>query len=141
MGPTVEFLDFVLYKPVPFEGKIEYRPTLRDNGVLLAHTSAHMPKAHVEWPLNFIMRLRGRSSTLEMFEAAKQKFLQKLRSNNFSEEVIGYLKSETVFSNVTDHKLDSAHAKDLLKQAFRTDVQVKLAFCNHGQALKDSLVV
>ena len=84
---SIAFLDVQIYRP-DSGFFLAYRPTLRDNGQLLAVDSMHPSSIPVSWPLAFIYRIYNRISDLGVFAASKLVFLNRLRCAEFPDFLI-----------------------------------------------------
>ena len=98
-GESVEFLDFQVVKPRDFvtTGFLGYRPVLRDKGPILSFFSSHSNSVHMSWPIAYVVRLWKRSSHLEYFVAAKNKFLSVLRQHCFPDFLVAHYDNCTRF--------------------------------------------
>ena len=86
---NIAFLDMRICKEVKGDRAIIYtKAVIRENGTLLAPTSAHPFSLHCRWPISFVLRLRNRCSRQMDFEESRETFLQKLRTNRFPTELI-----------------------------------------------------
>ena len=96
VGP-VEFFDFELVKSPHYvsNGRLDYRPVLRDKGPLLSYLSAHPQHVHFTWPVAYLMRLHRRSSRIDTYVAAKAKFLVRMRSHGVPDFIIAHVDNVT----------------------------------------------
>ena len=98
-GDTVGILDISLRICRSTEcACIGFAPILKTVGPILNWSSCHPTSIHVNWPLAFIKTLWMHSSKLDIFQAAREMFLQRFRDSFVSSDFIKFLRESTNYT-------------------------------------------
>ena len=100
---AVTVLDVRYYKGSRFNtlGLLDHCPVIKDKGISLGFSSAHLESTIRQYPLQVIRRLARNSSSEAIFVLARDVYIHKLRNSGFPQDYLSWLFDNTQFRYYT----------------------------------------